>query len=289
MGTPYSELAAETFRHWFGNHREDIDALVFDVDGVLMIKGHPMPGAAEVLATVRRQGLPFTLLTNDGCSSPEQKCAKLRESGLDLDPSELVSCGHGLEELTVRRGWQGAPVFVMGSLGDPCYAERAGLEVVRDIARMEQCRCAIIGENTFDWQKTLDAAFNVLIRRPDYPLVVPNPDEYFPGRSGRLHVGSGALARFLQTLCRTYGVTISPQYLGKPYEPIFQVAHHRIERRAGTSIVPERVLVIGDSIASDIMGGCRFGYRTALVLTGITRPDMDADAEYCPDLVFQTL
>lgn len=289
MARTYEELVGGTFREWFANHRREIDALVFDVDGVLMIKGEPMPGAEELLATVRADGIAFTLLTNDGCSSPEQKCRKLAQSGLHIAPEELVSCGHGLEELVRQRGWRGAPAYVMGSLGEPSYAAQAGLEEVTDLHQMSGCCAAIIGENTFDWQHAMETAFNVLIERPDFPLIVPNPDNYFPGRSGRLHIGSGALGRFLQSLCAAYGRTMTPEYLGKPYAPIFEYAHHRLERGAGHPLQRPRVMLIGDSTASDIAGGLRFGYRTALVLTGITRPVMPVAEDARPELVFRTL
>ena len=289
MAMTYAERAAGTFREWFHRCRTEIDALVFDVDGVLMIKGDPMPGAEELLAAVRADGIPFTLLTNDGCSSPEEKCAKLATSGLHIDPGELVSCGHGLEELVRQRQWTGEPVFVMGRLGEPSYAERAGLVEVTDLNRIRECRAAIIGENTFDWQHTLEATFNVLIQQPDFPLIVPNPDSYFPGRNGRLHIGSGALGRFIEALCRAHGLDVIPEYLGKPYTPILQCAHNRLECRAGHAIKPDRVMLVGDSVASDIAGGLRFGYRTALVLTGITRPEMRLLDESSPEFVFRTL
>ncbi|MFW5803227.1 MAG: HAD-IIA family hydrolase [Verrucomicrobiota bacterium] len=289
MAMTYAEHAEGAFREWFRRRRKDVDALVFDVDGVLMIKGDPMPGAEELLATIRADGIPFTLLTNDGCSSPEEKCAKLAASGLHIDPDELVSCGHGLEELVRQRQWAGEPAYVMGRLGEPSYAERAGLVEITDLSRIHECRAAIIGENTFDWQHAIEGTFNALVKQPDFPLIVPNPDSYFPGRNGRLHIGSGALGRFLEALCRAYGLDMTPEYLGKPYSPILQYAHHRLEHRAGHPIERDRVMLVGDSIASDIAGGRRFGYRTALVLTGITRPEMPATDESSPEFVFHTL
>ena len=49
--------------------------------------------------------------------------------------------------------------------------------------------------------------------------------------------------------------------------------------------VSERVLV-GDSLTGDIAGGRDFGYRTVLVMTGITTPEMLARSEIRPELVF---
>jgi hypothetical protein len=48
-------------------------------------------------------------------------------------------------------------------------------------------------------------------------------------------------------------------------------------------------VIVGDSLGSDIAGGNRYGYRTALVLTGVTRPDHSPEPGEEPDLVFERL
>ncbi len=49
------------------------------------------------------------------------------------------------------------------------------------------------------------------------------------------------------------------------------------------------VPLAGDSLRADIAGGRRFGYRTALVLTGLTRRSMLDGARPAPQEVFQGL
>jgi ribonucleotide monophosphatase NagD (HAD superfamily) len=95
------------------------------------------------------------------------------------------------------------------------------------------------------------------------------------------------VTRFLQRLLATYGVQKEIIYLGKPYRPIFEHNHHVLERRCGRTLSPQRVLMVGDSLAADIRGGAQFGYRTALMLTGMTKPvHLVADAPAAPDWVF---
>jgi 4-nitrophenyl phosphatase len=45
----------------------------------------------------------------------------------------------------------------------------------------------------------------------------------------------------------------------------------------------------GDLLRSDILGARDFGYRSALLLTGVTTLDMLERSEIRPDLVFETL
>jgi NagD protein len=49
------------------------------------------------------------------------------------------------------------------------------------------------------------------------------------------------------------------------------------------------VTMIGDTMATDILGGVQMGYRTALVLTGGTTRDDLSDYAYQPDLVIDTI
>ena len=279
----------ENFNAWLMAHQTDFDGVVLDVDGVLMAGRDALPGSRELLRWLRETQTPFVLLTNDGCNSPLEKAESLSDCGLHFALDEIVSASHGLAELTAQRAWHGRTFYLMGNLGLPCYAEQAGLRVVRDPDQVEECVGVIVGEKHYDWEAAVTAAFNFLITHPAAPLIVPNPDEYFPGEFGRLCPASGAVGRFLQQLCATYGHETTPLYLGKPYEPIFMHAHHRLERRVGRRIERARVLMMGDSLAADIRGGCDFGYRTALALTGITSVPMLSASNVRPDLMYTSL
>ncbi len=41
-----------------------MQAVLFDVDGVLLFKGAVLPGAAQTLSWVQQQGIPHRFLTN---------------------------------------------------------------------------------------------------------------------------------------------------------------------------------------------------------------------------------
>jgi len=280
-----------SFHTWLFSHAAEIDALLLDVDGVLMTSRAPLPGSRELVATLREHHIPFLLLTNDGCNSPAQKLADLAHSGLEFQPDELVSCGHALEELVDERGWRDAPFFLMGELGEPCYATVAGLQTTRDVAALDSDDCLgiLIGEKSYDWEAVFTGVFNFLRRHPQAPVVVPNPDLFFPLAGGRLHPASGATAGFVQFLCQSYGFEINPIFLGKPYAPIYRHAQRTVERRLGHAIVPSRLLMLGDSLSSDIRGGRDYGTRTGLMLTGITSADLLAASEVKPELVFTAL
>ncbi len=276
-----------SFLTWFGRHRADFDALVFDIDGVLMTSGRPIPGSVEVLQRLRAEGVPFSLLTNDGSHSIPQKVAFLERLGFALHPEEITSCSDGLVEIVREQQRAGQLMFILGDLGVPCYAEQAGLRTTRDLRLLPECDGVIVGEAHYDWEPAINGVLNHLLRHPNHPLLVPNPDEYYPGPDGTIIIAAGGVARFIAKTLEVYGIKLEPNYLGKPYQPIFNHQHAELEKRLGRSLPRRRILMLGDSLASDIRGAKEFGYRAGLLLTGITREQHLPSAPVRPDHIFR--
>jgi HAD superfamily hydrolase (TIGR01450 family) len=278
-----------TLSEWLDNRLAGLDALVFDIDGVLLVNGGPASGSQNLLNLLRRKKILFFLLTNDGDHSTEEKARILRSAQLEIHAGEIVSCADGLLTLAAEKPFSSAPFFIMGNLGNPCFAENAGLITTRDLSKMNQCQGIIVGERGYDWESTITRAVNFFIQRPHASLIVPNPDEYYPGDNGRICIGAGGVARFMIQVLKTYGIELTPIYLGKPFVPIFQLTHSRLEAEYGRIIPRNRVLLVGDYIRSDIQGALNFGYRSALVLTGVTTREMVEHSPVKPDLVFEKL
>ena len=278
-----------SFSNWFEQHKDEFDALVLDIDGVLLAAQTPLPGSGKFVQKLRDENFPFSLLTNDGNHSIEEKCRHLKNCGVEFKHEEITSCGHGLVEIANKFDLVGKLLFVMGDLGDPCYAKDAGLNVTRNIEDLPKCAGVIDGEKNYDWETVLNAIVNYFIADPAALLIVPNPDEYYPIPNGEIEIASGATARFIQNVLRAHHIDIEPIYLGKPYAPIFEHNHSTLQGRLGKPIEPGRVIMVGDSLDSDIRGANDFGYRSALMLTGITKPAMLKTSAVEPDFVFERL
>ena len=98
---------------------------------------------------------------------------------------------------------------------------------------------------------------------------------------------------FLCGLLGEMGAPREPIYLGKPYAPIYDCAVRYLrERFPGFSGADrKRILMVGDYLTSDILGGNRNGLTSVLVLTG--NSDMAAveraPQEQRPALIFDAL
>ena len=278
-----------SFGGWFDQHENEFDVVVLDIDGVLLLSKAALPGGRELIEKLREKNFPFSLLTNDGNHSIEEKCQYLKKCGIEIAAEEITSCGHGLVETADKFDLRGKLFLVMGELGDPCYAENAGLIVTRNIEELPKCAGVITGEENYDWEPVINAVVNYFIANPSSPLVVPNPDEYFPAPNGEIKLAAGATARFIQRALAVYGTKIEPIYLGKPYAPIFEHNHSALQKRLKKSVELKRVIMIGDSVDSDIRGANDFGYRSGLVLTGVTKLEMLKAGSVQPDFIFERL
>ena len=280
---------APSLTRWLQETRSEWDAVVFDIDGVLVLKRNPLPGARELVSYLRRSNIPIKLLTNDGNNSVQEKRRILASCGLDFQEEQITSSGHALADIVRDTGLAGKQVFIMGKLGDPCYAEQAGVGVTRDLEKLLSCSAVIMGEEGYAWEPTINGVVNFFIQHPQAPFIVPNPDLYFPTTRGEIRVAAGGVAEFIRHLLGAYGVSVVPVFLGKPYSPIFRHCHRRLEALCGRSLDKNKILMVGDSLAGDIQGARGFGYRSALILTGLTTEEMLSRSQILPDHVFPSL
>ena len=274
---------------WLEVHLEELEALIFDIDGVLVIENRPVPGIGELLNKLRQEQVLISFLTNDTNQSVEERSLSLEKCGVDILPEEIVSSGDALVEYVEKHRLQETTFFVMGDFGTPCFGEKAGLVITRKVEDLPSCTGVIVGENNYDWESVINTVVNYFIENPKNLLIAPNPDEYYPKTSGRIHIGAGGVARFIQSILKAYGASLEPVYLGKPYPCIFTHNHLQLEKKLGRPVERSCVLMIGDHLEADIRGANDFGYRSALLLSGLTNTGHVEKSRVKPELLFRAI
>jgi len=284
-----------SFSDWWREHSENYDAVFLDIDGTLISGGHALPGAISVLNNFRKDLFPFCLLTNDGNHSLEEKSEILKICGIDVQPNEIISCSSVLKDIAIQCDYKKSLFFVMGELGKPDFADAAGFIVTRDVDRINECRGVIIGEGTYNWQRNINAVLNFYImNNTENIMIVPNPDSYWPSATnGEIGIGAGGKARFIQSLLKEYGIAVKPFYLGKPHNPVYKYAFKYLSRKFKMQkrVSGRRILMLGDSILSDIRGANRAGLSSGLLLTGISSENHINTKKKIlkPDFIFNSL
>ncbi len=113
-------------------------------------------------------------------------------------------------------------------------------------------------------------------------LLATNPDNWCPVSSEKTRPGTGATAAFLEasTGRRAY-------YLGKPNGYMFHQAQRKLVERALNK--PGQVVMIGDTMETDIRGAFEAGLQSFLVLSGSTRLENVGDYVYQPTRILQSV
>lgn len=244
--------------------------ILFDAYGVLKTADGVLEGVPDLLARLRQQGKQLFLLTNDASRSPAQLAASYHHESLGqlLREEEVLSSGILATDLLRSSARQGR-VLYLGGVDSTYYIKAAGLEPISvaacdDPAAFEAF--LLLDDEGFEWEQDLNKAVN-LLRARDVPMIVANADVAYPIGGGRVAIAAGSLASAMESvLCREM------TRLGKPGAGLFSLALDRV-RGSCPGLGERDVLMVGDTLGTDIKGGNACGVDTVLVLTGNVRAD----------------
>jgi HAD superfamily hydrolase (TIGR01450 family) len=163
----------------------------------------------------------------------------------------------------VRSGW----VAYLGKDASSYYIAEAGLHPV-PISQLNPDEhspkaLVLLDDEGFDWFEDLNRAVN-LVRRHNMPVVVANSDITYPVNDRAVGIAVGGLAGLMEA-----AVGRSFVRFGKPDPMIFSKAFH-LALENDPTLTKRDVLMVGDSLWTDIAGGNKYGIDTVLVLSGIT-------------------
>jgi glycerol 3-phosphatase-2 len=231
------------------------DAFLFDLDGVLYRGDRPIPGAAEVVATLRRAGKRLAFVTNNSARTPEAVLAHLASVGVIASVHEIETSALTTATALHARGIRSA--FVVGEDGLRIALAEAG---ITSVDADDGPDAVVVGWDRSITYPSLTAA-SIAVQR-GAALFASNDDASYPAPDGVTWPGAGAILAALEVATGS-----TAEVFGKPNPPILRAA---LERAGGG-----RPLVIGDRVVTDIEGARRVGWDSALVLTGIsTREDL---------------
>jgi HAD superfamily hydrolase (TIGR01458 family) len=246
-----------------------IRAVLLDIDGVLVVSWHPIPGAVDALRALRSAGLSVQFLTNTTSATQSEIVDRLRISGFDLEPDELTTAGVATAAY-LRDHHAGARCFVLndGPLDDLAGIELAGPGEPIDVV--------VIGSGgpVFTWEQLNVAARAVI---GGAALVGMHGAKTWLTDDG-ICIDGGT---FVGALERATGV--SATIVGKPAPALFVEAL----RRARTD--PADAVMVGDDLAADVLAAQALGIRGVLVRTGKYRDGSENAAEPRPDATINSI
>jgi HAD superfamily hydrolase (TIGR01450 family) len=244
------------------------EVIFFDAFGVLKTYNGLIPGIENTFAYLKETGKDFYVVTNDASRSPEQLAQSYVKLGInDVTPDRIISSGMLAREyldLKVRNGY----VAYLGTENSAHYIGTADIKTLSikelDLSNVDDVNALVfLDDEGFDWNTDLTKTLN-LLRKRNIPVIVANTDKTYPASKTRLSIAVGALAKMIED-------TIGRQFIrfGKPDPQMFIFAYQHIKNYPNVS--KRDILMVGDTLHTDILGGNKFGLDTALVLTGNTQ------------------
>src|SRR3989441_8844108 len=228
---------------------------LIDMDGVIYRENQLIPGAAKFVETMNATGTPFLFLTNNSAPTPEDLAVRLKHLGIHgLSTRHFYTSALNTADFLSETD-PNCTVFVIGEGGIlTALHER---KIANDAIHP---RYVVVGEGATTLEK-MTKAHECLERGA--LLLATNPDNWCPVTSEKTRPGAGATAAFLEASAgrRAY-------YLGKPNGYMFQRARHKLEELALCQL--EQVVMIGDTMETDIRGAFEAGIHFFLMVSGPT-------------------
>uniref|UniRef100_A0A2A3K139 TIGR01459 family HAD-type hydrolase n=2 Tax=Alloyangia mangrovi TaxID=1779329 RepID=A0A2A3K139_9RHOB len=259
------------------------DLVLLDAYGVLNVGESPIPGAAEAIAALRAAGKAVAVVSNSAAYPKRVMMQRYARLGFDFAPEEVVTSREALLAHLAR-----APRLRWGAMLNPENGPQDFEDI--DLTFLDDDPAAYAAAEGFlligsdGWTETRQRLLEAALRAQPRPVVVGNPDIVAPREAGL----SREPGYFAHRLADAAG--IAPVFLGKPFAEIFMLALTKIAPR----LAPERILMVGDTLHTDILGGRQMGFATALVtahgaLVGLDPAEAIRRSGIVPDFVIGSI
>ncbi|MGF7039497.1 HAD-IIA family hydrolase [Mucilaginibacter lappiensis] len=241
----------------------------FDAFGVLKNYEGLLPGIERTFAYLEQQNKEYYIVTNDASRSPTQLAESYHKAGLNaITADRIVSSGMLAKEYLDLKVNDGIVAY-LGTEDSAHYIERSGLHTLPisqiDSSNIEKVNALVfLDDEGFSWVNDLNKTVN-LLRKRTIPAIVANTDHAYPLSVHDVAIAIGGIARMVENI-------VGKEFIrfGKPDSQMFMFAYDLLREKGPIS--KQDIVMVGDTLQTDIWGGNKFGLDTVLVLSGNTQP-----------------
>lgn len=246
-----------------------IDAVLLDIDGVLVASWEPIDGAAGAVAALRDAGYGVRFLTNTTSRTRASIAEALRDAGIDVDDGEIATATSATAA-HLRHEHPGRRVLL---LDDGPTEDLGDIDLVEIDDAPEVVVLGGAGP-LFTWEALSSLAALVA---EGVPFVAMHGSAVWQTADG-LRLDTGAFAAAVEA-----ATGIAPTVVGKPAPVMFTDALAELDAE------PPMTAMVGDDVTSDVLGAQAAGLTGVLVRTGKFRPELLAAADGDPDHVVDSI
>ena len=240
----------------------------FDAFGVLKNSSGMLDNIHQTFEYLIANNIEFYILTNDASRGPKSLAKSYQDAGLDMiNENKIISSGMLAREYLQLKVNSGSVAY-LGTKKSAHYLEETGLKALSladlDINDIDEVNALVfLDDEGFDWRSDLNKLSN-LLRLRNIPVIVANTDKSYPVSNSEVAIAIGSIADMIEKITGRKFIKF-----GKPDSSMFIYAYNQVAANKG--IEKNEILMVGDTLFTDIIGGNKFGIDTALVLTGNTQ------------------
>lgn len=248
---------------------KNYEIVFFDAYGVLKNFQGLIRGIENTFKFLKDEGIDFYVLTNDASRGPKRLSEVYVNYGLtEITPDKIISSGMLAREYLKLKVTNGTVAY-LGKKTSEEYLQELGLSTLAvselDLDHVDDISVLVfMDDEGFDWNHDINKIVN-LLRKRNIPAVVANTDWFYPISDHEIAIAIGGIANMVEAITNRKFIRF-----GKPDSNMFIFAYEHCTK--GRLIDKRKILMVGDTLYTDIIGGNKFGIDTALVLTGTTLP-----------------
>jgi HAD superfamily hydrolase (TIGR01458 family) len=244
--------------------------VLLDIEGVLLTSSTAFPGAARTVEELRRRDLPVRFVTNTTSATSARIAATLVQAGIEVRAGELFTAA-AVTAAYLQEHHPDARCLV---LNDGANADLAGVRMADPDDASADVVVVGGGGPAFSW-KQMNVALNCLMGGASLVAMHGAP----VWRTGEGYcLDGGAYVRMLEE-CTGASAVVA----GKPAPHMFLAAAE------STGATPERLLMVGDDLDSDVLAAQAVGMVGVQVRTGKFRQQALDRSEEAPDHVIDSI
>ena len=243
------------------------EVFFFDLDGTIYLGNKLFDKVLDLIDLLKnRPHTSFYFLSNNSSRSTIDYLQKLNGYNLNITIDNIILSQHPVIYYLKKEGMK--KIFLMGTTSLKNEFEKEGFQLTE-----ENPEILILA---FDQELTYERLVKASkFLENDIPYIATHLDDRCPTENGYIPDAGGFASLLYKTTERM------PRVFGKPNKEMLLFKLQKL------GITPEKAIMFGDRLYTDIKMGNNAGVTTCCVLSGETNLNMIKDSENKPDLIIE--
>lgn len=243
--------------------------LLIDMDGVIYGGDILIPGGDKFIERLLEEEVPFMFMTNNSQRTPLEAVRKLAKLGIEVTQKHIFTSAMATAQFLAGQIPKGT-AYVLGEGGLLTSLHDNGIMLVESDPDF-----VVLGEGRNFTLEMVQRAVDMILAGAKFITTNRDPS---PKKKGWNNLGIAATTAMIEEATGKKAFVI-----GKPGPVMMRAA------RKALGLETAYTTVIGDTMDTDIQGGVQMGYKTILVLSGISKKDEVYYYAFKPDMIVDTV